>query len=125
MNEPFKAGMNDVSIFTKYGLKDRLRMLKKKAMGDGGYGGHFNCCISTPNAHDSKAVRTFKSRALKRQETFNGHTKVFESLRQRFRHDVGDRFPMVFESICVIYQYKIEYETPLFDVLVEDLLYME
>mgnify|MGYP006060792747 CR=1 FL=1 len=124
MNGLFKAGKNDVSIFTKHGLKNRLLNLKKKAIGDGGYHGHYNC-ISTPNAHDSKAVRTFKSRALKRHETFNGRTKVFEILRQRFRNDVKTRFPIVFESICVICQYKIEYETPLFDVLVEDLIYMD
>ena len=63
--------------------------------------------------------------ALKRHETFNGRTKVFEILWQRFRNDVKTRFPIVFESICVICQYKIEYETPLFDVLVEDLIYMD
>ena len=62
MNSLFKAGKNDVSIFTKNGLKNRLLNLKKKAIGDGGYYGHYNC-ISAPNIHDSKAVWTFKSRA--------------------------------------------------------------
>ena len=76
-------------------------------------------------AHNSKDVRTFKSKALKRHETFNGCTKVLEILRQQFRNDVKDQFSIVFESICVICQYKIEYETPLFDVLVEDLIYMD
>ena len=73
MNGPSKAGKNDVWIFTKNGLNNRLLNLKKKAIDDGGYHGHYNC-ISTPNAQDSKPVRTSKSRALKRHEAFNGHT---------------------------------------------------
>jgi hypothetical protein len=36
MNGPFKAGMNDITIFTKKGLKEKLRDTGKKAIGDGG-----------------------------------------------------------------------------------------
>ena len=66
VNSPFKAGKNDVSIFTKNGLKNRLLNLKKKAIGDDGYYIVWLLvynCISTPNIHDSKAVWTFKSKA--------------------------------------------------------------
>jgi hypothetical protein len=90
MNGPFKAGLNDITIFTNEGLKEKLRATGKKAIGDGGYSGHSQQ-ISTPNSHDSKQVKKFKSRALKRQEKFNGMTKNFDCLSGRFRHSV-DRF---------------------------------
>jgi len=120
MNGPFKAGRNDKSVFVGEGLKQRLLTLSKKAIGDGGYVGHYDA-ISTPNAHDSYGVKRFKSRALKRQEDFNGMTKTFKILRERFRHCVG-RFPVAFEAVCVICQYKIESDEPLYDVLIEDIL---
>lgn len=120
MNGPFKAGMNDVSIFRNEGLKDRLSVLQKKAIGDAGYNGHQEQCV-TPNPNDSVRVKKFKSRALKRHETFNGMTKAFDALSGRFRHS-RDKFPIVFEAICVICQYKIELEEPLFDILIEELV---
>ena len=95
-------------------------MLGKKAIGDAGYYGHQKQC-STPNANDSAQVKKFKWRALKRHESFNGMTKVFESLSSRFRHPL-EKFPIVFEAVCVICQYKIEYEQPLFDILIEEML---
>ena len=98
--------------------------LKKKAIGDGGYHGHYNC-ISTPNTHYSKAMWIFKSRDLKRHGTFNGQTKCFEILQQQFQNDVKKRFSIIFESICIISQDKIEYETPLLHVLIKDLIYMD
>ena len=120
MNGPYKAGTNDVTIFREKGLKQRLEILGKKAIGDSGYNGHQACCV-TPNKNDSEQVKKFKSRALKRHESFNGMTKRFQSLSNRFRHPV-DKFPIVFEAICVICQYKIESEEPLFDILIEDVL---
>ena len=77
MAGPFKAGKNDLNIFTLAGLKERLLQLKKKAIGDGGYSGHQEA-ISSPNTHDSRPVKLFKSRALKRHEGFNGMTKSFK-----------------------------------------------
>ena len=120
MNGPYKAGTNDVSIFKDKGLKDCLLLLGKKAIGDAGYNGHQQCC-STPNPNDTDEVKKFKSRALKRHESFNGMTKVFQSISGRYRHPIG-KFPIVFEAICVICQYKIEADEPLFDILVEDLI---
>ena len=119
MNGPYKAGTNDVTVFKKK-LRRRLEMLGKKAIGDSGYNGHQAFCV-TPNKNDSDEVKKFKSRALKRHESFNGMTKTFQSLSGRFRHPV-DKFPIVFEAICVICQYKIESEEPLFDILIEDVL---
>ena len=86
MNGPYKAGNNDLKIFTRCGLKEKLLELMKKAIGDRGYAGHHEV-ISIPNRKDSREVKLFKSRALKRHETFNGMTKTFGILRERFRHE--------------------------------------
>ena len=83
MNGPYKAGNNDLKIFTRCGLKEKLLELMKKAIGDRGYAGHHEV-ISIPNRKDSRKVKLFKSRALKRHETFNGMTKTFGILRERF-----------------------------------------
>jgi hypothetical protein len=120
MNGPFRAGKSDVSIFRDKGLKNKLAAIGKKAIGDRGYDGHPKQC-STYNAHDCRGVRKFKSRALKRHENFNGMTKRFQALSGRFRHGV-DQFATVFESICVICQYQIEDDMPLYDVLIEDIM---
>jgi DDE superfamily endonuclease len=120
MNGPFPAGRSDNMIFTNDGLKELVVSLKKKAIGDRGYNGHPKE-VSTYNAHDCRGVRKFKSRALKRHETFNGMTKRFGCLAGRFRHGVH-RFGTCFEAISVICQYQIETVEPLYDVLIEDIM---
>jgi hypothetical protein len=121
MNGPLKACLYDITIFMNKGLKEKLwASTGKKGIGDGGYSGHSQQ-ISTPNSHDSKQVKKFKSRALKRQEKFNGMTKNFDCLSGRFRHSV-DRFKNCFEAVGVICQYQIENDQPLYDVLIDDLM---
>jgi hypothetical protein len=120
MNGPFKAGKSDNKIFRDFGLKDLLERIGKKAIGDKGYNGHRNVC-STFNAHDSRNVKKFKSRALKRHENFNNMTKRFSCLSGRFRHGV-DKFATMFEAICVICQLQMEDDMPLYDVLIEDIM---
>jgi hypothetical protein len=100
MNGPFMAGGNDKSVLTKKGLKKKLKAIKKKGIGDAGYFGQQGV-IACPNPHNDKKVAKFKSRALKRHETFNGRTKLFDCLSGRFRHSV-DRFKNCFEAVCVI-----------------------
>ena len=117
MNGPHPAGMNDVLVFSEYGLKDKLDLHGKKAIGDQGYVGH-PTHVSTFNSQDSKKVKMFKSRASTRHETFNNLTKRFAILNGRFRHD-KKRFGPCFEAICVICQYQMENGSALFDVLVE------
>jgi hypothetical protein len=117
MKGPYPAGSNDLQIFTTKGLEEKLLADGVKAIGDGGYHGHQKS-ISAPNPHDSKGVRMFKSRALLRHETFNGHMKKFDCLSGRFRHSV-ERFENCFEAVCVICQHQIEIESPLFDVIAE------
>jgi hypothetical protein len=119
LNGPFPAGSNDIKVFSQCGLEEKLRQIEKKAIGDKGYVGH-PTTVSTYNNHDCRAVKGFKSRALKRHETFNGLTKQFHCISGRFRHS-PDRFKTCFEAICVICQYKIENGSNLFDILVEDI----
>jgi hypothetical protein len=120
MKGPFKAGSNDVQIFRDEGLKAKLRATGKMAIGDGGYCGH-PYQISTPNSHESKQCAKFKSRALKRHERFNGLTKAFDCLSGRFRHCVP-RFKNCFEAVCVICQYQVETDSPLYSILIEELM---
>lgn len=121
MNGPYPAGTNDITIFRKpQGLKELLQKLGKKAIGDRGYRGEPDY-VSFPNALDSKAVDRFKSRALCRHETFNGMTKIFSVLSGRFRHS-DDKFEDAFEAVCVICQYKLENELPLYDILIQAVL---
>jgi DDE superfamily endonuclease len=117
MNGPYDAGENDIQIFRKEdGLKQRLEMLGKKAIGDLGYRGEPQF-VSFPNPLDSKRITKFKSRAMKRHENFNGMTKVFDVLAGRFRHS-EEKFGTAFEAVCVVCQYKLENELPLYDVLI-------
>jgi hypothetical protein len=97
MNGLFPAGTNDVTIFAKKGLKALLKRLGKRGFGDGGYSGHADQ-LSTPNAHDPKEVSRFKSRGLKHHERFNGYTKAFDCLSDRFQHST-DRFANCFEAV--------------------------
>ncbi|MEL7339944.1 MAG: transposase family protein, partial [Bacteroidota bacterium] len=120
MNGPFRAGMNDAKIFRDYGLRARLAQLGKKAIGDKGYRGYHEQ-VSIFNPLDPRNVKKFKSRALKRHETFNFMTKRFKCLDCRFRHDIN-HFKTCFESICVICQYQLEHDMPLYDVLIEDIM---
>jgi len=79
MNGPFKAGKNDLTVFVGGGLRDRLRALGKKAIGDGIYKANQDT-VSYPNSHDSRSVKKFKSRALKGHKAFNGMMKSFQIL---------------------------------------------
>jgi DDE superfamily endonuclease len=116
MNGPHKAGANDKTIFTlPGGLKEVLAQEGVKAIGDKFYNGHQNE-VSTFNAHDSAEVKKFKSRALKRHENFNAYLKQFAVLDGRFRHRGPEKFSMCFEAVAVISQYRLEFESPLYDM---------
>jgi hypothetical protein len=120
MNGPFKAGESDNGTFKRRGLKAKLLATGKRGIADGGYPGNPEL-LSTPNHHNSKAVKKFKSRALKRHEKFNGMTKNFDCLSGRFRHSV-ERFSQCFEAVCVICQYQLEMGDPLYDILIEGVI---
>jgi hypothetical protein len=120
MNGSFPAATGDITIFVSKGLQDRLEIVKKKAIGDAGYNGHHKY-VSTPNSIDTRNVKKFKSRALKRHEKFNGRIKTFDCLTGRFRHN-RSKFEACVESVCVILQYDIELGNPLFEILIDDLM---
>ena len=121
LNGSFKAGANDKTNFIrKDGLRDKLKALGKKGIGDAGYVGYPDVLSTNNNAHDDKEVKKFKSRALLRHETFNGLIKNFGCLQGRFRHKQA-RFEDCFEAIVVICQYQIESTRPLFDILLENM----
>jgi hypothetical protein len=120
LNGPFNAGKNDLQIFVGGGPRERLKQLGKKAIGDGIYRGNQDT-VSYGNSHDSRQVKKFKSRALKRHKDFNGMTKTFKILQGPFRHG-PNKIARDFEAISVICQYKIERDEPLFDILIDNVL---
>jgi DDE superfamily endonuclease len=116
MNGPFPAGQNDKTIFAKpEGLKDKLKTLGLKAIGDKFYNGHLDE-VSIFNRMDSPEVKKFKGRALLRHESFNSLLKHFAILDDRFRHVGRESFATCFEAVAVICQYRIELECPLYDI---------
>ena len=116
MNGPHKAGANDKTIFAfPGGLKEVLAQEALKAIGDKFYNGHENE-VSTFNAQDSDEVKKFKSRALKRHESFNALLKQFAVLDGRFRNRGPEKFSICFEAVAVVCQYRLELECPLFDI---------
>jgi len=115
MNGPFPAGRNDNGNFSQGGLKAKLASIGKKALGDKGYTGHPNEC-NTYNRFDDDAVKSFKSRAQMWHEQFNGMLKEFSCLDNCFRHG-ETKFGICFECCCVICQYRMDHDEPLFNLL--------
>ena len=69
-------------------------------------------------------VQQFKSRALKRHESFNGMTKTFKILWNCFWYGIG-KIGAAFESVAVICQNKIKIDEPLYDALIEKIVFWE
>jgi hypothetical protein len=120
MKGPFEAGKHDVTVFRDEGLWDKIPD-GKFAIGDRGYlpkkeeiEKRETKKTSTPNTHDPRELRKFKSRARARQESFNAKIKNFVVLDVRFRHGIK-KHQTVFEAICVIVQYQLENGSPLFN----------
>ena len=113
INGPFPAGINDITVFREHGLKEKIPN-GKKLIADNGYRGEKDR-IATPSRYDSDELKIFKRRARARQESFNQRIKTFCCLSNRFKHPIC-KHKEVFEAVCVIVQYQIEGENPLFDV---------
>jgi len=112
VNGPFPASTHDLTIFRE-GLKNKIPV-GKKVIGDKGYRAE-EAFVSTHNRLDDEDVRTFKKRALARQEAFNKRLKEFACLSGRFRHKVK-QFKVYFMAVTVICQYQLENGSPLFNV---------
>ena len=112
LNGPHVASKHDITVFREK-LKGKTPR-GKKGIADLGYRGEKRI-LSTPNSHDPEELRTFKSRARARQESFNARIEFFGCLSQRFRHGVK-KHEICFEAVCVILQYQMENGSPLFDI---------
>jgi hypothetical protein len=113
LNGAFQAGETDLIIFRKPdGLKSNLAtgML---LFADNGYQGENQ--VNIPNPLDNNLVKKFKQRARARHETLNGRLKKFKILSDRFRHPV-EKHETAFEAVCVIVQYAMEIDSPLFEI---------
>ena len=124
LSGPHKAGVyNDAKMFKECGLRDKLRLAGKKAIGDEGYQGFPNE-ISTANTLDSEEVQEFKIRARQRHEVYNGKLTQFAVIGEKFRcknnpndlYDAAEKLQMVFEAVNVLVQYKMQAGEPLFDI---------
>ena len=117
LSGPFKASMHDLTIFrAANGLKEMIPQ-GKRVIADNGYTStQEQGILSTPNSHDIREVRKFKSRARARHESFNGKVKNFRCLAEQFRHGVSNH-KIVFEAVCIIVQYQLENGSPLFDAI--------
>lgn len=114
INGPFPAGESDITVFRKPdGLKDKIPH-GKKVVADKGYRGEPDK-ISVPNTHDSLIASDYKKRARSRHETFNQRIKSFNIMKEQFRHGVA-RHQIAFEVVCILIQYDIENDHPLFQI---------
>jgi len=113
----FRRGL--ISVFRGKGLLE-LKRRQQSAIGDKGYNGEPKH-VSTYNSHDNAGVKLFKSRALKRHENFNNLLKQNKILDTRFRHS-ETRFASAFEACCILAQYRIQGEIPLYFILIEDVV---
>ena len=113
MNGPFKAAEHDITVFRNRGLMAKLKQ-GKRVIADRGYKGEA-LWLSVPNAHDSKALAKFKSRARCRHEAFNGLLKKYGCLAETFTHG-DEKHKLAFEAIAVTCQCKLNCGTLLFDV---------
>ena len=115
INGPFPAGWSDLKVF-RAGLKDAVP-IGKRLIADQGYVGEPGIC-STRNPLDTAAVKELKKRAKARHETFNKRLKSWDILSHRFRctRDPITKHKTVFEACCVLTQYDVEDNHPLFKV---------
>ena len=116
---PYPAGKNDITIF-RHGLKQKMldaraaSGVQYRALADKGYRGEAEL-ISISTSQDTTEVRTFKGRALSRQETFNTRLKYFDCLDERFRHGI-EKHSHCFYACVVIVQLQMDNGFELFQV---------
>ena len=90
----------------------------KQVIADKGYRSE-KATISSKNDFDSSEVKKFKRRALAWQENINMRIKRYKVVEERFRHgnkDDHNFHKACFEVCCILVQYEIEGDAPLFNV---------
>eukprot|EP00934_Nitzschia_sp_Nitz4_P006303 Nitzschia sp. Nitz4//scaffold142_size57810//3059//4073//NITZ4_006490-RA/size57810-snap-gene-0.65-mRNA-1//-1//CDS//3329536373//6293//frame0 len=129
INGLFRASVHDKTIFsssegdydnaiTKFRSPEGLQKQipeGKRLLGDRGGYRAFPDMVSTRNRQDERKVKEFKSRALCRHETFNGRIKNWKVLRERWEYDLK-KHVIAMEAVCVLEQYRMECDNPLFEV---------
>jgi DDE superfamily endonuclease len=110
---PRPAGTPDIALCKETGVLEKIPA-GRKIIGDKGYRGVPDK-ITTPTGDESNNVKIFKGRARARHETINKRIKSFGIIRQQFRSDIGYH-RMAFEAVCVLVQYDIESDHPLFEI---------
>jgi DDE superfamily endonuclease len=115
INGPFKAAKHNKTIFCEDGIADCL-LAGKKAIADRGYRGE-KCAekLSICNQQDSKGLHHFKMIARACHENCNIRIKQFRILAQHFCH-VYKCHKDVMEAVCILVQYDMEDNHPLFAV---------
>ena len=101
INGPFPAGTHDITVYRNNGLRDRIPPGK--------------LIIAVPSSYDDDNLKMFKRRARSRHETLNRRIKIYKCTSNCFVHSI-QKHRMVFEAVCVLVQYQIESESPLFAV---------
>jgi hypothetical protein len=123
LNGPYPAATHDQTIFKTGGLKAAVE-LKQQERGndfrliadDGYFGEEYLDTLAFRNEFDAKDIVYYKDRALSRHESFNGKTKNFRVLKDKFRHDRTSGNPnrehpthkACVEAICVTLQYEMD-----------------
>jgi hypothetical protein len=92
----------------------------KLAVGDSGYKGEPEKIVCTDEDHHP-ALKKFMGRAKNRQESLHTRLRSFAILSDRFHHGTGTQQRMdlqqaCVEAVCVIVQYDIENDHPLFEI---------
>ncbi len=114
INGPFPATTDNLTIYRK---STKAKVPEERLLlGDRFYRGEDNVTII--NTNDDDHIVYYKRRALSRHETFNQRLKKFRILRDPFRckKHVLARHKDAFEACCVLTQYAIELDQPLFDI---------
>lgn len=97
LNGPYRAGMNDVTVYRDKGLKAAIEAKQQqrkdpniRVIADDGYfAKDLIKTLAFRNEFDPRDIAYFKDRALARHERVNGRSKDFKCLRVKFRHDRG------------------------------------
>jgi hypothetical protein len=116
---PLPAGeWNNISIF-RLALKHKLDPNERVAT-DKGYCGECPAMAKTPGPlyTDEHYIKMMGGIAA-RHEAANNRLKMFECLKQRFRHGVASH-AACFRAVAVVVQLQIEFGEPLFDAEYSD-----
>jgi DDE superfamily endonuclease len=119
LNGPFPAGeYNDLKMF-RMALKYELDPNERVAA-DKGYAGECPLTAKTPGPlYSDPAYVKMMSDVSSRHESVNNRLKMFECLKQRFRHGVRAQ-AACFRAVAVLVQLQIQYDEPLFTVQYTD-----